>query len=107
MIEKDENLGDLAQLLNVSTAFVSSVLVGKKSIPEEWLNTLSDYYDLNDDESNELFDAYSEVKNTIKIDVSNCPKEKKKLALQFQRKLPDLSEEELNSIIDILNKEDN
>ena len=41
----------------------------------------------------------------VRIDVENVPLTQKKLVLQFQRKLPELDEEEIQSIFNIL-KED-
>ena len=102
MIDRDENLGTLANMFDVSTAFVSSVLVGNKPVPEEWFEKVSDHYELTDDERNGLYDAYCETKKTIKLDISSIDTGKKKLALQFQRKLPGLSDEELKSIFKIL-----
>lgn len=102
MIDKDENLGVLAEMFNVSTAFVSSVLIGKKPVPEEWYGKLCDHYNLNKEERKNLYDEYCETKNTIRLDVSQIDTRKKKLALQFQRKLPELSEEERKSISEIL-----
>ena len=107
MIDKDENLGTLAEMFDVSTAFVSSVLIGKKPVPEEWYSKLCDHYNLNEEERNILYDDYCDTKNTIKLDVSQVDTGKKKLALQFQRKLPELSEEEWKSISEILGEEDN
>ena len=105
MIDNEENLGTLAEMFNVTTAFVSAVLIGKKPVPEGWYSKLCDHYNLNDAEKDDLYDAYCDTKNTIKLDVTNFQTCKKKLALQFQRKLPELSEEELKSLFDILGKE--
>jgi len=105
MIDNEENLCTIAELFDVSTAFVSSVLIGKKSVPEEWFEKLCEHYNLNNVEKNKLYDAYCETKNSIKLDLTNIEVEKKKLALQFQRKLPELTDEELNSICKILGKE--
>ena len=62
---------------------------------------------MNEEERNNLYDDYCDTKNTIKLDVSQVDTGKKKLALQFQRKLPELSEEEWKSISEILGEEDN
>ena len=102
MIDNDENLSNLAELFSVTTAFVSAVLIGKKPVPEEWYEKLCDHYNLNEIEKSNLFDAYCNTKNTIKLDVSNCKTEKKKLALQFQQKLPNLSDEDLKEITKVL-----
>ena len=106
MIDKEENLNDLASLFNVTSAFVSAVLIGKKTVPDDWYNQLCSHYNLENDEKKELYEAYCDTKNSVKLDVANYNTEKKKLALQFQRKLPELSEEEIESIFDILGEDD-
>ena len=105
MIDNEENLGTLSKEFNVTTAFVSAVLIGKKPVPEEWYEKLCTHYNLKDNERGDLYDAYCDTKNTIKIDLANVQTGKKKLALQFQRKLPELSDDELKSIFDILEKD--
>ncbi len=107
MIDHDENLGDVASLLDVSTAFVSSVLLGNKSIPENWLKMLSDHYKMTYAEKKELYDAYCEDKKNIKIDVEQASVPQIKLVMQFQRKLPQLTDEEVRALFDILGEEDN
>lgn len=105
MIDHDENLLSIAKLFGVSSSFVSAVLIGNKSAPYNWLKTLSEHYDLEDSEYDELYNAYCEDKKNIKIDVEDVPLNQKKLALQFQRRLPELNDDEIHSIFDIL-KED-
>lgn len=105
MIDHDENLLSIAQLLGVTTSFVSAVLTGAKSVPDNWVEELSKHYDLTGLEYEELYNAYCEDKKSVRIDVENVPLAQKKLVLQFQRKLPELDEDEIQSIFDIL-KED-
>lgn len=105
MIDHDENLLSIAQLLGVTASFVSAVLTGGKSVPDTWVAELSKHYDLKGSKYDELYDAYCEDKKNVRIDVENVPLTQKKLAIQFQRKLPELDEDEIQSIFDIL-KED-
>lgn len=105
MIDNDNTLGDVAMMMGVSSAFVSSVLTGKKNIPESWYNTICHYYSLDDKSKEELYNAYCEERNSIRIDVENMPLESKKLAIQFQRSFPTLSEEKLHEIWEIIGKE--
>lgn len=106
MIDKEENLLNLAEVLNVTTPFVSSVMTGKKSIPESWVDVLSNHFQLNEKEKSELYDAYLEDKTNVKIEVSQLDLSQKKCAIQFQRKLGGLSDEEINQILEILSKGD-
>lgn len=104
MIDNDENLGDIASVMGVSTAFVSSVLTGKKNIPDNWYDDISNHYNLDDESRRKLYDAFCECKNAIKIDVEDKPMESKRLVIQFQRTLPSLSEEEIQQLWDIIGK---
>lgn len=105
MIDHDENLLSIAQLLSVTTSFVSAVLTGSKSVPDNWVDELSKHYDLTSLKYDELYNAYCEDKKSVKINVENVPLTQKKLAIQFQRKLPELDEDEIEFIFNIL-KED-
>ena len=102
MIDHDENLLSVAQLLGFTTSFVSAVLTGGKSVPYNWVDELSKHYDLKGSKFDELYDAYCEDKKNVRIDVENVPLTQKKLAVQFQRKLPELDEDEVQSIFNIL-----
>lgn len=104
MIDHDENLGDLGQIMGVSTAYVSYVLTGKKKVPEDWYGTICDHYNLNENERKNLYDAYCDTKTDVKIDMGGISLTGKKLALQFQRKLPGLNEDDIKSIKEILER---
>lgn len=102
MIDADENLSDLAKLLNVSVAYVSSVFTGKKPIPEKWLNIIIAHYNLTDRGEEELLNAYSESTDVIKINLSDMNTRNKNLVVRFQRKLDDLKEADLAELDNIL-----
>lgn len=107
MIDNDETLQDLAKLFNVSIPFVSSVLVGKKNIPANWLELVSEKYRLTDEQKKELKVTFEESKNSIKIDLSTCNNYQRSLAIQFQRNLSLLSESEIKIIEDLFGDKDN
>ena len=104
MIDADENLLDLSELLDCSVSFVSLVFTGKKAVPESWVEIISKHYDLNDIQREELFEAYCESKRNVQIDLSNSNNSQRKLALQFQRNLNGLTEEEIERLSEILKK---
>ena len=66
MIDHDENLLSIAKLLGVTTSFVSAVLTGGKSVPDNWVYDLSKHYNIVGSKFDELYDAYCEDKKTIK-----------------------------------------
>lgn len=102
MIDSDQNLQDLAELFGVSVPFVSSVLMGKKNVPTKWIDIIIEYYDLTDEQIKELNENFDMSKSTIKIDLINCTSEQKNIAINFQRKLNNLSDKELKILKEIL-----
>ena len=105
MIDADENLSDLAKLFDVSIAYVSSVFTGKKTIPEKWVDLIINHYELNETRREALIKDYSESKDVLRIDISEMNSANKTLAVQFQRKLDNLSAEDIEKLKEIL-KED-
>lgn len=66
-IDKDMILKDVAEKLGVSSAFLSAVEMGKKSIPVKWIDELPSILELNDIEIARLHKAISNSKHTITI----------------------------------------
>ena len=106
MIDKDENLIDLASVLDVTIPFVSSVLNGNKNVPNSWFKILKQHYDLNEEQIENLKILAEESKNTIKFDLSMCNKNQRGLAVQLQRNLSNLNDDDIERIKEILKGED-
>ncbi|MBQ4443711.1 MAG: XRE family transcriptional regulator [Clostridia bacterium] len=106
MIDNDETLCDVASFTSGTTAFVSAVLTGKKNVPDGWIDAISTHYHLSEKEREELYDAYCEQKSSVRIDIGQMNINGKKLAIMFQRKLPGLTDEEMDSIRAILGDSD-
>lgn len=49
-IDCDEILKDMTEKLNVSAAYLSAVEMGKRNIPEHWVNKIAEFYNLSKDE---------------------------------------------------------
>lgn len=101
-IKKRILMKDTANILEVKTPFLSAVENGKKKIPADWYEKISNAYDLSTTEKEELKQAIEESADQIKINLLNCNDSQKNLAFQFQRSFPDLDEETSKRIIDIL-----
>lgn len=107
MIDNDENLINLALILNVTVPFVSSVLNGNRNVPDTWFNILKEHYNLDDKQLDNLKILAEESKDTIKVDLTKCNDNQRGLAVQLQRNLSNLSEEEIEKIKNILERGDN
>lgn len=103
-IKNHEVLADAKTFLGVSTAFISSVECGKKSIPDDWYEKICSHYQLSTEESKELAEAIEQSKKTIKIDISRASAVHKQVALQFQRSFEDVDDETMVEIQKLLER---
>ena len=101
-IEKGELLLDMANKLNVKSSYLSSVEVGRKSIPESWKKEIAKIYELNEEETKELEKSIEESVRQIKINMQDRSENDRQFLLAFARKLDDLELFEKESILKIL-----
>lgn len=103
-IDHSEVLFDMAQKLNVSSAFLSSVENNRRSAPLAWIDILTSEYNLDESQQTELTEAVSESIKQIRMDVADVSPNKKEFALAFARTFDDLSEEDVNKLMSCLGK---
>ena len=101
-LERGELLLDIAKKLQVQSSYLSSVEVGRKSVPESWKDEIANLYNLNIDEKKELEKAIDESIRQIKINMENRSDKDRQFLLAFARKLDDLEFTEKESILKIL-----
>ncbi len=65
-LDNDERLYDMAQKLDVSSAFLSSIETGKKSVPQKLLDNLKAVYNLSDDLIQQMNEAVSKTAEAAK-----------------------------------------
>ena len=103
-IEHEENLKDMAEKLGVTAAYLSAVEVGKRNIPAEWFNAISNIYELSANEQQDLQEAIDSSVKQIKIDLDNYSERQKQTAAMFARKLSTLNDNELEKLFKIFDK---
>lgn len=101
-LERGELLLDMAKKLQVQSSYLSSVEVGRKSVPESWKDEIANLYNLNIDEKKDLEKAIDESIRQIKINMENRSDKDRQFLLAFARKLDDLEFSEKESILKIL-----
>ena len=106
-IKSHEVMADIAEVLGVSTPFLSAVETGKKNVPESWCDTLVNHYKLNEDERKELEEAIEASKTQMRINLSNADNYKREMAIQFQRSFDEIDEKTAQRIIELLNDKEN
>lgn len=105
-IKKHEVLGDMAEKLGTSIAFLSAVENGRKNIPTGWFDTLVSEYSLDSKDQQELKNAIEESKLQYKIVPKSAGKVQRRAAMVFSRAFDDMDEETALKVIEILNKGD-
>lgn len=103
-IQVGEVLYEMAQKLGVSSAFLSAVEVGKKNIPKNWLEILSEKYNLNDEQKENLSSAIEMSSKLVKIDFTNKTTEDKQFILKLAKSVSSIDEATKQRILDILIK---
>lgn len=102
MIDNNESLINLADLFEVSIPFVSSVISGKKNVPDNWIDKISTHYNLDLQEKRHFTDLAEESKQMLKINLTQCTRPQRGLALQLQRNLNNLEDDEIKQLMEIL-----
>ena len=97
-------LKDLADLLNVTSAYLSAVEVGKKNVPEKWEARISNIFNLDQEGRKELKRAIDTSSKVVKVNLNDANEQQRELAVVFARKLNDLDKTDLNNIFEIINK---
>lgn len=103
-LERGELLYDMAQKLNVSSAFLSKVENGKKKPPMQWKQIIISEYDLAGNALEEFEECFFEAINADSIDISGYEESDKELMLSFARKFDALDKALIRRMLD--NKED-
>lgn len=101
-IDHQELLKDMAEALNVSSAYLSAVENGKRKAPTEWVERIISRYSLTSTEAEELKTAYEESQQEIKISLQMFSESQKNTAISFAKALEGLSDEDLEKIMRIV-----
>lgn len=99
-LENRELLYDMAERLEVSSAFLSKVENGKGKPPSEWRNKLISMYELKKREIEELDAALYEANNMNSISMKGFSNEEKNLMWSFARKLDTLDKEKIRRLLE-------
>lgn len=101
-IKNKEVLLDASKFLGVSSAYVSAVECGKRSIPEEWREKIISHYSLSSKDTAELDRAIENSRATIEVNLSGVSDTRRAVALQFCRSFNDMEEDVASKILEIL-----
>ncbi len=104
-IDKGILLKDMAEKLEVTSAYLSAVENGKRNIPQAWFDKISSVYSLNGEQKKELSIVIEESNMRISDLFSKVDREKQEIILTFARKCNSLDKETINRINKMLSKD--
>lgn len=105
-IKHHQVMGDMAKLLNTSTPFLSAVENGKKNVPVEWVQKLTEIYHLTSEEQCELQRAIDESRTQYKIVLGDASVSRRRAAMQFARSFDEMDDETALKILELLKEKE-
>ena len=103
-IENQEILRDMANNLDVSSAFLSAVENGKKKLPDSWYEKLTELYSLTKGQQEELKQAVMETNGIVELDIAHSACYQRNLAVSFAREFNSIDEDLCKKLLDLLKK---
>ncbi|EKO3509362.1 helix-turn-helix transcriptional regulator [Vibrio sp. Vb2880] len=101
-IERDMLLKDMAAKLDVSSAFLSGLELGKKAISDSVIKNIAKEFNLSDEEVLELSKAASVSQPQVKIDLVGKSTDEREIVVSFARKYESLSAEQKEQLKKLL-----
>lgn len=105
-IKNHEVMGDMAKMLGTTTPFLSAVENGRKNVPKDWIEKISNHYNLSSKDKALLEKAIDESKLQTKIDMKNSSIMQRAVALQFARSFDDIDDDTAEKIIALLKQKE-
>ena len=101
-LENNELLKDMADKLNVSSAYLSAVENGKKKATTSLLNRVVELYKLSDEDAIKLELDFQRSLDEIRVNTSELSPEQEDLAMVFARKISSIDDASMKKIMEIL-----
>ncbi|NVF16235.1 helix-turn-helix domain-containing protein [Vreelandella maris] len=99
-----EIMKTMAEKVNISAAYLSSVELGKKAPSSKMLKNIEISYGLQGDELEQFHTVAAKSLDSLNIDLKGSSEEDKKLAMVFARKMQDLNDSDKEKLTRMLEK---
>ena len=103
--EKNETLSSMSEKMNVSIAFLSAMEVGKKQVPIEYADRISEIYNLSEEQNLELTKAIGSSNDNMNLDFTHLSEEQAQMSVLFARKINKLSQKSLEELRKLLTED--
>ena len=99
-IDHGELLKDMAKKLGVTVAYLSAVEVGRRKIPEKWLDMIKNLYDMTPEETEAMHRAFNQSIDEIRIDLPNQSPSYRETVMMFARELNNFEEDDIKDLLE-------
>lgn len=100
-INSGDSAKDMAQKLNMSPSYLSTIENGKRNIPPDMEELLIKAYNLSDKDKTKLRKAMVDSSDTVKIDLTDLAEKKKQMIYEITK--GDLDEATIDQLCEIIN----
>jgi len=100
-----QKLKDLADALNVSSAFLSAVETGKKTASPDLVDRIADVFAVDARKRRELHQLATESAKSVQLSLVNGEAKSRQVAVMFARKFPSFSEETLEKLLQVIERD--
>ena len=101
-IDEGEILGEMAQKLEISSAYLSSIENGDRNLPDGFTEKISQIYSLKKNVIKQLKSAEKEYVREARISFKNTSPIKRETALIFARTFNSMDDEDMKAIKQLL-----
>ena len=99
-INSGDSAKDMAQKLNMSASYLSTIENGKRNIPPDMEDLLIRAYNLSDKDKEKLRKAMVDSSDTVKIDLTDLAEKKKRMIYEITK--GDLDETTIDQLCKII-----
>jgi len=104
-IDKGESLKDMAADLDLKPAYLSAVETGRKNPSTRLVESVVARFCLTHEDKAELEEAAQLSRDSVKINMEDFCLQKRQIASSFARNFDSLSQDEMNQLSKLLNKQ--
>lgn len=101
-IDHGMTLKDLAEVLGKSSAFLSAVETGRKSVPADLVDAMAGQFGLDRQQRDLLWRAAEASKQEVKINLESQNELSRGLAVEFARRFPEMSDDDKADLLRFL-----
>lgn len=103
-LDKQERLKDMAERIDVTPTYLSSVEYGRRIVPQSWVDVLAEIYHLDAEAVDVLTDAIetSRMLQQNKVDVSHLSSDERHIVGKLAKKLPNYTDVERKDLQDLV-----